>query len=175
MTPRMVQASARLAGSTVLATQSDERLVELSTHGNERAFEALVERYRAPLLRYCNKLLPNSRAEDAVQQAFLNAHTAIVAGEVDDELNFRPWLYRIAHNASLNLLRQNGWNYDQLDEDFDGVMRPDQAVEQRERLRVVVSAIQELPERQREALVLRELEGRSYESVAAELGVSGGA
>ena len=123
MTPRMVQASARLAGSTVLATQSDERLVALSRHGNERAFEALVERYRGPLLRYCGKLLPNSRAEDAVQQAFLNAHTAITNGEIDEELNFRPWLYKIAHNASLNLLRQNGWKYDQLSEDFDGASR----------------------------------------------------
>jgi RNA polymerase sigma factor (sigma-70 family) len=174
MTPRMVQASARLAGSTVLATQSDERLVALARHGNERAFEALVERYRGPLLRYCGKLLPNSRAEDAVQQAFLNAHTAISTGEIEEALNFRPWLYKIAHNASLNLLRQNGWKYDQLSEEFDGVQRPDQAVEERERLEVVVAAIQALPERQRNAIVLREIEGRSYESVAAELGVSSG-
>ena len=85
MTPRMVQASARLAGSTVLATQTDERLVALARHGNERAFEALVERYRGSLLRYCGKLLPNSRSEDAVQQAFLNAHTAITVSTTKNE------------------------------------------------------------------------------------------
>jgi RNA polymerase sigma factor (sigma-70 family) len=147
--------------------------VDLTRAGNGRAFEAIVTRYRKQLLRYCAGILPPERAEDAVQQAFLNAYKAIVAGEV--ELKLRPWLYRIAHNASLNLLRQNGWNYDQIPEDFDGVMQPPQAVEQSERIRQVVRNVQELPERQRDAIVLRELEGRSYQEISVALGVSDGA
>src|SRR5207244_2891194 len=87
----------------------------------------------------------------------------------------RPWLYRIAHNASLNLLRQNGWNHEQLDERFDGVTRPDQVVETRERIRSLVASVKRLPERQRDAIVLRELEGRSYEEIAVALGVTDGA
>jgi RNA polymerase sigma factor (sigma-70 family) len=118
-------------------------------------------------------LLSPARAEDAVQQAFLSAHRAIHAGDAD--LNLRPWLYRIAHNASLNLLRQHGFDHDQVSEDIDGVETPPQAFERHERLRTVVAAVQELPERQRSAIVLQAVEGRSYDEIAAELGVSDGA
>ena len=93
----------------------------------------------------------------------------------DADLNLRPWLYRIAHNTSLNLLRQNGWTHEQLDENFDGVERPDQAFERREDLRSALDAVKALPERQRDALVLRELEGRRYDEIASELGVGDGA
>ncbi len=157
----------------MLRTQSDARLVDLVRAGHAAAFEAIVQRYRRQLLAYCSRLLPASRAEDAVQQTFLKAYQAMISG--DAELNLRPWLYRIAHNASLNLLRQNGWSHEQLDENMDGVQRPDQAVELRERLRSTVRAVKELPERQRNAVLLRELEGLSYEEIALALGVGDGA
>src|SRR2546421_11367162 len=173
MTPRQLIEPARLAGNALLHTQSDARLVDLARAGNDRAFEVIVARYRGPLLRYCERILPPGRAEDAVQQAFLNAYRAISRNEA--ELNLKPWLYRVAHNAALNLLRQNGWNYDEIPEDFDGVVQPPQALELRERLQELMRAVQELPERQRDALVLRELEGRSYEEISAALGVTGGA
>jgi RNA polymerase sigma factor (sigma-70 family) len=173
VTPRRIIEPARLAGAALLHTQSDERLVDLARAGNERAFEVIVGRYRGPLLRYCRRLLPPERAEDAVQQTFLNAYRAIGTGGA--ELNLRPWLYRIAHNAALSLLRQNGWNHEAVDDQFDGVVQPPQAVEQRERVRDVVRAVQDLPARQRDAVILRELEGRSYDEIAAELGVTGGA
>jgi len=157
----------------MLRTQSDARLVDLVRAGHAAAFEAIVQRYRRPLLAYCSRLLPASRAEDAVQQTFLKAYQAMISG--DAELNLRPWLYRIAHNASLNLLRQNGWSHEQLDERMDGVQRPEEAVELRERLRSTVRAVQELPERQRSAVLLRELEGLSYQEIALALGVGDGA
>src|SRR5690242_11950983 len=69
MTPRRLREPARLAGA-VLRTQSDERLVDLVRDGNDRAFEAIVHRYRRPLLRYCGRYLAPPRAEDAVQQTF---------------------------------------------------------------------------------------------------------
>ena len=173
MTPRQLTEPARHAGMALLRTQSDERLVDLTREGNDRAFEAVVERYRRPLLRYCSRLLPPSRAEDAVQQTFVNAYDAVRNG--DAELRLRPWLYRIAHNASLNLLRQNGWSHEQLSEDIDGVETPPEALARNERLRAVIAAVRELPERQRDAIVLRAVEGRSYDEIAAELGVTGGA
>src|ERR671916_1885908 len=104
MTPRRLIEPARLAGSAVLRTQSDERLVDLTREGNERAFEAIVHRYRRPLLRYCGRFLSPARAEDAVQQAFVNAYGAL--RDSDSAIQLRPWLYRIAHNAALNVLRQ---------------------------------------------------------------------
>src|SRR2546423_964299 len=173
MTPRQLIEPARLAGNALLHTQSDARLVDLARAGNDRAFEVIVARYRGPLLRYCERILPPGRAEDAVQQAFLNAYRAISRNEA--ELNLKPWLYRVAHNAALNLLRQNGWSYDEIPEDFDGVVQPPQALEQREQIRRLIESVQELPERQRDAIVLRELEGRSYEEIAAALGVTDGA
>ena len=165
--------SARLASRAVLACQSDERLVQMARAGNERAFEAIVDRYRRPLLRYCGRILPASRAEDAVQQALLNAHIALHAS--DEALTLKPWLFAITRNAALNMLRQNGWNYEQIPADFDGVRRPDQVYEERVRLEETVGAVAGLPQRQREALVMREFEGRSYEEIAAALDAGDGA
>src|SRR5436190_2402460 len=173
MTPKSLLAPARLAGRPVLRSQSDDRLVDLARAGSEPAFEAIVARYRAPLMRYCRRILPEARAEDAVQQAFVGAFAALRRD--DAHIDLRPWLYRIAHNTALNVLRDRGLKHSELDETIDGVERPDQAMERRQRLRDVIAAVKALPERQRDAMVLRELEGRSYEEIALELGVTGGA
>ncbi len=173
MTPRSLLHPARLARKPVLSSQSDERLVDLVRAGYEPAFETIVERYRRPLTRYVRGILPGERAEDAVQQSFLSAYEAIRRD--DAELKLRPWLYRIAHNTALNGLRDRALAEQPLDERIDGVERPDQAFERRQGLAQVIAAVQELPERQRDAIVLRELEGRSYEEISAALGVTGGA
>src|SRR4051794_70611 len=173
LTPKSLMEPARHAGTALLRSQSDARLVDLTRDGNERAFEAIVQRYHRPLLRYCSRILPAARAEDAVQQAFLSAHRSIHAGDAD--LTLRPWLYRIAHNASLNQLRQSGFDHEEMSEEIDGVEPPPQAFERGERLRTVVAAVRDLPERQRNAIVLQAMEGRSYEEIAEELGVTDGA
>lgn len=164
---------ARLASSAILACQSDAHLVKLVREGHERAFETIVARYRKPLLRFSARFLPESRTEDAVQQALINAHAALSAS--DEPVQLKPWLYTITRNAALNMVRQNGWNYEQIPLDFDGVRRPDQVVEQRIELQRTVSALGELPERQRDALVMREFEGRSYGEIALALGANEGA
>jgi len=173
MTPHSLLAPARLAGVPLLRSQSDERLIDLVRAGNDAAFEAIVARYRRPLLRHCARMLSAERAEDVIQQAFLRALRAMRADE--RPLDLRPWLYTIAHNAALNALRDRTVPSDTLEEEIDGVERPEQAFERREGLREVVAAVGALPERQRDALVLRELEGRSYEEIAVKLGVSDGA
>jgi RNA polymerase sigma factor (sigma-70 family) len=173
MTPRALFHPARLARRPVLSTQSDERLVDLVRAGSESAFETIVERYRRALMRYVSRLLPPERAEDVVQQAFVKAYDAMHRDGA--ELNLRPWLYRIAHNTALNALRDRGLRHDELDERLDGVERPDQALERSQGLRDVLVAVQALPERQRDAILLRELEGRSYEEIALALGVTDGA
>ena len=103
-----------ILSATLLRTQTDARLVRLARDGHERAFEAIVERYRRPLLRHCRRLLPESRAEDALQQAFMSAWTALLRG--DDVRELKPWLHRIVHNAAWNALRVNGYDYDALRE-----------------------------------------------------------
>ena len=173
MTPRHLLAPARLAGSRLLATQSDERLVDLLRAGSEPAFEAIVSRYRGPLLRYCSALLGSERAEDAVQQTFVKAYDAMHRD--DRPLLLKPWLYRIAHNTAHNALRDNARRDELLGDGSAVADRPETVMERREQLRSVLASVQELPPRQRDALVLRELEGRSYEEIAAALGVGGGA
>src|SRR5690349_18141670 len=87
-----------------LQTQPDQRLVELARAGHERAFEALVRRYRGQLLAYCRHNAPRGTPpEDILQQALLLAWRALSGGaEVRDP---RPWLYRIVHNVAMTAVR----------------------------------------------------------------------
>jgi RNA polymerase sigma factor (sigma-70 family) len=172
MQPRLLHEPLRLAGASLLRLQSDGRLVALARDGHDPAFTAIVDRYRAPLVRYCTRLLGPERAEDAVQQTLLNAHTAM-NDDLDRDIQLRPWLYRIAHNVSLNVLR-GARETTTLAEDRADTVAVEDVVAQRQQLRDALAAISALPEPQRDALLLRELEGRSHEEIAGALGVSVG-
>jgi RNA polymerase sigma factor (sigma-70 family) len=172
MQPRLLKHPARLAGASLLRLQDDQRLVALAREGHDPAFAAIVDRYGRQLERYCARLLGPGRAEDAVQQAFVNAHAAMRA--TDDELALKPWLYRIAHNAALNILRASRDEDEVLDAERPGAVQTAEIVELRERMRETLASIQALPAAQRDALLLRELEGRSHEEIAAALGISEG-
>jgi RNA polymerase sigma factor (sigma-70 family) len=157
----------------VLRRQSDERLVALARAGHVRAVEVIVARYHAPLLRYCRRLLGPARAEDAVQQTFLNAYRGICDG--DFELELRAWLYRIAQNVAHDLLRRNGAFTEPIDEAPGTSASAADEQAKRERFTALVAAMRRLPSRQRRAIVGRELEGRSHADIASELGVTDGA
>ena len=159
--------------SVLLRTQSDERLVALARAGHERAFEAIVERYRAQLLRVAKRFLPDARAEDALQQAFLAAWSALQRG--DDVRDLRAWLHRIARNSALNQLRESGYDYAELEESLRAADAPADTLERRIAMRQALTGLAALPERQREALLRIAVEGRSQDEVARELGVSSGA
>ena len=154
----------------LLRTQSDDRLVALAAGGHERAFEAIVERYRRPLLRHARRYLPEARAEDALQQALLSAWTALRRGDEVREL--RPWLHRIVHNTALNALRASGYDYDELRETLEGSGGPAELAERRAVVRGTLAGLAALPERQRDALLQIAVEGRSQDEVAAELGLT---
>src|SRR5688500_6142399 len=94
--------AARLAGSSLLRLQSDDRLARLAALDNHAAFEAIVRRYRPELLRASGRVLSDQRAEDAIQQTFLKAHEALLRNGPPDKL--RPWLHRIGLNSSLDIL-----------------------------------------------------------------------
>src|SRR3954469_2634246 len=173
MQPRLLRSPARLAGASLLRVQTDERLVALAREGHERAFEAIVERSHALLERYAARLVGPSRGEDAVQQAFVNAHSYLI-GHPEKAIELRPWLYRIVHNAALNTLRASR-DEQPLDELTERAPLVDDVIERRERLREALDAVAALPANQRDAILLRELEGRSHEEIALALGVSAGA
>ena len=147
--------------------QSDKRLVELLRGGIDSAFDAIVQRYRSPLLRYAGRMVGPDRAEDIVQETFMNAYKSL--RQDDRPMQLKPWLYRVAHNVALDGLRQEKVTFEQLDENYDGVRQPPDHLEQKEQLFNLVARMRALPERQRIALVLRELEGRSSEEIAREL------
>jgi len=157
----------------LLRCQSDQRLVQQVQEGNELAFEEIVDRYRPALLRYCRRLLSASRAEDAVQQTFLNAYESIESDAESRRL--RPWLYRIAHNVAVDVLRKDGRIHEELVDEDCRSEPSDQVAERQEELRAVIAALQALPSRQRHAILLRELEGRSYNEIATVLRVTEGA
>jgi RNA polymerase sigma factor (sigma-70 family) len=155
---------------TLLRTQSDERLVALVRDGHERAFEAIVERYRRPLLRGARRVLPEGRAEDALQQALLSAWTALQRG--DEVRDLRPWLFRIVHNCALNALRVSGYEYDELHDALRIADAPGDELERRAVMRQTLASVAALPDRQREALLRTAVSGDPQDEVARSLGVS---
>ena len=156
----------------ILRVQSDERLVALARAGHERPFEAIVERYRRPLLRHARRLVGEARAEDAVQQSLVAAWAALQRG--DDVRDLRAWLYRIVHNTALNALRGQR-EYAELRESMTTGGAPHDVLERRLAVRETLETLAALPERQREALLRTAIEGRSQAEVAESLGLSDGA
>jgi RNA polymerase sigma factor (sigma-70 family) len=151
----------------LLRLQSDERLIAFIRRGNSGAFEALVARYETRLLAFCRHLLGSREdAEDVLQEVLAAAFNAILADE--RPINVRPWLYRIARNRSLNHLRKiQAIGVDSMDTHFaeHGASTADK-VHEREAFRLIVGDIHELPETQKTALVLREMDALSYEQIA---------
>ncbi|MDO8209765.1 RNA polymerase sigma factor [Conexibacter sp. CPCC 206217] len=151
----------------MLRLQSDERLIALVRRGNHGAFEVLVSRYQARLLAFCRHMLGSKEdAEDVLQEVFAASFNAILAD--DRPINARPWLYRIARNRSLNhLRRQQPIGVDSMDVHLaeHGTTTADK-VHKREEFRELIADVGDLPETQRTALLLREIDALSYEQIA---------
>ena len=151
----------------MLRLQSDERLVALIRRGNHHAFEALVARYQSRLLAFCRHMLSSREdAEDVLQEVFAAAFNAMLADE--REINVRPWLYRIARNRSLNHLRRaQAVGMDSMDIHLsEGGLTTADKVHKREEFRLLIADVQDLPETQRTALLLREIDALSYDQIA---------
>jgi RNA polymerase sigma factor (sigma-70 family) len=156
--------------SPLLKLQGDEKLIAMARNGNPGAFEAIVDRYQGRLLGFCRQMLGSTEdAEDVLQEVFVNAYKAMLADE--REINLRPWLYRIARNRCLNHLRKPKAD---AQETMDMVPEVDAAstaerVHNREEFRQILSDVNKLPETQRAALLLREMDALSYEEIAAAM------
>ena len=153
--------------SPLLRLQSDERLVALTRRGQPAAFEAVCSRYQARLLSFIKHMLGSREdAEDVLQEVFTAAFNAVLADE--REINVRPWLYRIARNRSLNHLRKaTAVGVDSMDVHFaDHGMSTGDRVLRRESFRELIADVHQLPETQRSALLLREIDALSYEQIA---------
>jgi len=164
--------ASRLFLGPALRAQSDSRLVKLVREGYEGAFEEIVRRYRKPLDRFAASFVGN-RSEDVTQDAFSKALLALRGSE--NEIELRPWLYRIVRNTALNDIRDRPPTVEQLEETLAGSESAAVEAERREEMTELMTRLRALPEPQRAAIVMRELEGLSHDEIAAALGVSGGA
>ena len=148
--------------------QSDARLARRATAGDEAAFAAIFERYGQDLYRYCRAILGDpTDAQDALQNTMTRILRAL-PGE-HRTINLRPWLYRVARNESLTLIREREQIVELTDERSPAVPAADISAEHREAVRTLVADLASLPETQRSALVLHEMSGLSHEEVSEAL------
>src|SRR4051794_2266522 len=160
--------------AAALRVMSDEHLARLAAEGDRAAFGVVFHRYHQCLYRYCLSLVRDPEdAADALQSTMLRALRAL-EGETR-EIALRPWLYRIAHNESIDVLRRRP-HYGE----GAGALRAasgsdvEAGAEARARLQQLMTDLRELPERQRGALVMRELAGLDYDQIGAALDTSAG-
>jgi RNA polymerase sigma factor (sigma-70 family) len=150
----------------------DDRLACRVGRGDEAAFETIVERYRSRLLRYVRPIVGSAGAEDAVQQTLVKAWRSLDGGcEVRD---LRGWLFAIAHREALQGRRVAGATPVAIPESLAGGRLPSEHAEEKVETRAILSAIAELPDSEKDALVWTSLQGHSGRDVAVAMGVSEG-
>src|ERR1700759_2049126 len=152
-----------------LGRLADERLAQLVAAGRERAFAVLYERYHQPLYRYCRSMLRNDQdAQDAMQSTFAAALAALQQSKRNAP--FRPWLFRIAHNEAITVIRGRRDAGQEIPDSVLGyaASASDEA-DDRARMAVLLADLAPLPERPRAALLMRELNGLSHVEISVAL------
>lgn len=148
---------------------TDHQLVEMIRLGQDGAFEALYDRHHRAILSFCRHMLSDPHeAEDAVQHTFLAAYREL--SYTSKEINVRPWLFTIARNRCYSMLRARR---EQPTDEFDQIATEGftAEVQQREDLRQILRDMSKLPEEQRAALVMSELDALTHAEIGDILGV----
>ncbi len=156
---------------------ADQALVERVQQGDKAAFDLLVRKYQQKVLNVIMRYVRDpDEAQDVAQEAFIKAYRALPRFRGDSA--FYTWLYRIAINTAKNMLVSRGRRPPGSDvevevaEQLDSGARlkdratPESYIHEEEVMRTVKQAMDELPEDLRTAIMLRELEGMSYEEIA---------
>ena len=161
-------------GGGLLRLRSDEQLVAAFRSGNDEAFRVIHDRYRQRLFAYVRQMLAScSRqdAEDVLQDVFVRAYGALRSD--NREMNVRAWLYRVAHNRCIDHLRRPVPPAAEIFEVSRKPLHdPVEEAQRRDDLRRLVADVGNLPEQQRSALLMREIDGMSYADLAAALDVT---
>jgi RNA polymerase sigma factor (sigma-70 family) len=153
----------------LLRVASDERLVELVRGGSEAAFEAIYDRHHRGILAFCRHMLASAdEAEDAVQHTFMAAYRHLADGSA--EIQLRPWLYAIARNRCLTLLRARR-ERPLAEHEAPATEHLSTEAQRRQDVRDLLGDVARLPEDQRAALVLAELGAVSHDEIALVLNV----
>ena len=152
-----------------LRLRRESTLRSRAARGDAAAFAAVYERHHQALYRYCRSILRHEEdAQDALQSTMTRAFAALQDERRDFDL--KPWLFRIAHNEAISILRKRRVTTE-LD-DIPVLTDLDDQVDEREQLRLLQMDLADLPDRQRAALVLRELNGLSHAEIAVVLETS---
>ena len=162
------------------ASDTDQQLVQRSQRGDLRAFDLLVLKYQGRIAALVSRYVSDAgEVEDVTQEAFIKAYRAL--GKFRGDSAFYTWLYRIAANAAKNHLVAKGRRpgADATIEDAEGYdeggllsesASPEALAMGKELAEVVESALNELPDELKAALILREFDGLSYDDIADVLG-----
>jgi len=160
----------------------DAELVARVQRGDKKAFDLLVMKYQRKIMRLLSRMIRDpSEIEDVAQEAFIKAYRALP--QFRGESAFYTWLYRIAINTARNWLassgrrpsaptaleNEDGETFNEAD-NLSDISTPESMVASREIAETVNAAIEALPEELRTAIVLREIEGMSYEDIAQSMG-----
>jgi RNA polymerase sigma factor (sigma-70 family) len=160
--------------SPLLRLRSDEQLVALFRGGSDEAFRVLHDRYRQRLFAYVRQMLsaaPRQDAEDVLQDVFVRAFRSLRDDQRD--LNVRAWLYRVAHNRCIDHLRRPVPPPAEIFElSRKPLHDPLEEAARREQLARLVTDVGRLPQQQRSALLMREIDGMSYADLASALDVT---
>ncbi len=162
--------------------EADQRLVERVQAGDPLAFDVLVAKYQRKLNRLLSRYIrDHAEVEDVAQEAFLKAYRALPSFR--GESAFYTWLYRIGINTAKNYLAAKGRRAPtttEVDADeaetfeeaglLHDINTPERILQSKQIGQTINIAMQSLPEELRNAIMLREIEGLSYEEIAAEMG-----
>src|SRR3954469_15403560 len=161
-------------GGSLLRLRSDEQLLAFFRAGNDEAFRVLHDRYRQRLFAYVRQMLSvasRQDAEDVLQDVFVRAYGAL--RNDNREMNVRAWLYRVAHNRCIDHLRRPVPPAAEIFEVSRKPLHdPMEEAQRREDLARLAEDIARAPEPQRSALLMREMDGLSYQDLADALDVT---
>ena len=162
----------------MLSSETDQALVERVKKGEKRAFDILVLKYQSRVVNLVSRFVRNpADAMDVTQEAFLKAYRALPNFRGDSA--FYTWLYRIAVNTAKNWLAMQSRRPKEIDQDISEIEQiegdnalkhqdtPEHLLLTEEIQATVIATIGQLPEDLRTAIMLRELEGLSYEEIAS--------
>ena len=153
------------------------RLIEEIRSGDQEAFRTLVEPHTEALLRSIFRIVGREAdAQDILQETLVRAFLSI--GNFKGNSSFKTWLFRISYNLSIDFVRKNKRNIEDLNETALNLVKsedsPENTIEARSELMRVSLGLKRLSPEHREALLLREVDGLSYEEIAEVTGVSQG-
>ena len=171
--------------SSAHEADSDEALIERALNNDLAAFEALVSRYQGKIVGYAARMLnDHDEAEDVAQEAFIRAYRSL--DSFRGQSAFSTWLYRIVTNLCIDRARmkkrrpQGAYSLDEpmdADEDKGGrelpdlSMEPSKGVEREELRRHVRETVAKMPEKMRSVLLMCDIQGMPYETIAETLNI----